>query len=413
MAILNRREVASWCLYDFANSTYSAVIAAVVFPVFYTTHIVGNEHGLGDLWWGRAVSLSMVTVALSSPLLGGLADFAGLRKRFLLAFTVLCISCVAAFRVLEPGMVLAGFVLMVLANIGLEGGVVFYNSFLPAIAPRRYQGRVSSWGFGVGYAGSMISLVLAIPLAGRGLFAEVWLMVAGMFALFSLPAFLFLPPDEKKASLTGSALRGFRHTGRTLKGVLRNREAAKFLAAYLLYADGVSTVIVFSSVFAATTLGFETGELIGLYLVVQATALVGAFVMARPMDYWGPKKVLTGSLLLWTAVCALAFFAAGKAFFMGVAAVAGLGLGTVQASSRAFYAQFIPEGNQSEYFGVYSMAGKSSAVLGPLLFGHLSVTMGSQRPAILAIALFFLVGFTLVQFIRGGGSNVGEGQAAP
>lgn len=406
MALENRKQVASWCLFDFANSSYSAVISAVIFPVYYATRIVGNDAGLGDLWWGRAVSLGMITVALTSPFMGGIADYFGIRKRLLFAFTLLCVSAVAMFSFLREGMVLRGFVLAVLSIIGMEGGMVFYNSFLPKIARREYQGRISSWGYAVGYAGSMLSLVLALPLVQRGLFTGTWLMVAGLFAFCSIPAFLYLPPDRREGRFREAATKGLKYTLRTLKSIWRDRESRKFLLAYILYADGVSTIIVFSSLFAATTLGFRPVELIWLYLLVQATALSGAFVMARPVDYWGPKKVLFASLLLWTAVCLVAFFVVQKAHFWLLASGAGLGLGTVQAASRAFFAQFIPHGHESEYFGLYALAGKSSAVAGPLLFGFVSSTMGSQRPAIVSVALFFLLGLLIVRTVRAGGPNV-------
>jgi UMF1 family MFS transporter len=406
MSVLRRKEVLSWCLYDFANSTYSAVIAAVVFPVYFAGHIVGNEAGLGDLWWGRAVSLSMLAVAMGSPILGGIADFVGLRKRFLLAFTLLCLLSVSMFPFLEQGMVVRGFVLAVLANIGMEGAMVFYNSFLPGVAPKEYTGRVSSWGFGIGYLGSMLSLVLALPLVSRGHFDLTWLMVVVMFGAFSLPAFLFLPPDRRRGSLVRAASEGMRHTWRTFSGIWRESDSRRFLIAYFIYADGVSTIIVFSSIFAATTLGFAQAELIGLYLAVQASALVGAFVFARAVDSRGPRKVVSGSLLLWCAVCVLAFFVTEKGHFWLIASAAGVGLGTVQAASRAFYARFIPPGKESEYFGVYTMAGKSSSVLGPLVFGYISSTFGSQRPAVLAVLGFFILGLVIVRFVRAGGPNI-------
>jgi len=163
---MNRKQILSWCLFDFANSSYSAVIAAVVFQVFYINRIVGNESGRGDLWWGAAISTSMLAVALSSPFLGGIADHAGLRKRMLGVYTSICIIAVACFPLLRPGEALLGFVLIVLANIGMEGGLVFYNSFLPRIAPADHHGRVSGWGFGVGYAGSILSLLIALRWPG-------------------------------------------------------------------------------------------------------------------------------------------------------------------------------------------------------------------------------------------------------
>ncbi|MEW6108755.1 MAG: MFS transporter [Nitrospirota bacterium] len=403
----NRRQIISWCLFDFANSSYSAVISAVVFPVYYVSVIVGNEAGQGDLWWGRAISASMALVALSSPFIGGIADYSGRRKRFLFFYTLLCIISVSCFSFLEKGMFLEGFFISVMANIGMEGGIVFYNSFLPEIAEKSYQGRVSAWGYAVGYIGSIISLLIALPLVKAGHYSETWLMVSTFFLAFSMPAFFLLPADRKSGlSLLSSAGKGGRYTLRTFREIFRNRELLKFLLAFLIYEDGVNTVIVFSSVFAAITLGFSPKELIGLYMVVQITALAGAFIMAMPIDFWGPKKVVTVSLFLWSSVAVASFFIYEKNHFWMLASFAGLGLGTVQAASRAFFAQFIPPEHESEYFGVYSLVGKSSAIAGPLLFGFVSSFFGSQRPAILAVSVFFIIGLILVQLVKGGGPNV-------
>ncbi|MCI0468559.1 MAG: MFS transporter, partial [Nitrospirae bacterium] len=141
------KKVLSWCLFDFANSSYSAIIAAVIFPVYYVNVVVGNASGLGDIWWGGAIALSMAIVALSSPLLGGIADYAGIRKRMLAYYTILCISAVASFYFLKKGAVIEGFILIVAANIGMEGGLTFYNSFLPKITEPSHHGRVSAWGY--------------------------------------------------------------------------------------------------------------------------------------------------------------------------------------------------------------------------------------------------------------------------
>ena len=406
---MNRKQVLSWCLFDFANSSYSAVIAAVVFQVYYINRIVGNAGGTGDLWWGAAISASMLFVSLSSPFLGGIADYAGLRKRLLAFYTYLCVLAVAGFSLLAPGDALFGFILIVIANIGMEGGLVFYNSFLPRIAPVDYQGRVSGWGFGVGYAGSILSLLIALPLAKAGRFESIWFMVAAFFALFSLPAFLFLPGDTRTGVTASQAgIMGFRNAVTTLREIWSRREPRKFLLSYILYEDGVNTVIVFSSSLAATTFAFSQGELIGLFVVVQVTALVGALLLSKPTDTWGPKKIVTISLVLWSFVAVSAFFVQSKAQFWAVACTAGLGLGSVQSGTRAFFTQFIPEGKEAEYFGVYSLVGKSSAVVGPLVFGQVSAAFGSQRPAILSIAAFFIIGLILLRRVNGGGPNVGR-----
>lgn len=404
---MNKKQIISWCLFDFANSSYSAVIAAVLFQVYYINVIVGNDAGKGDLWWGRAISLSMLLVSLSSPFLGGIADHAGLRKRLLGLYTLLCVLAVAAFSLLTPGAVLTGFLLIVFANIGMEGGLVFYNSYLPQIAPPDYQGRVSGWGFTIGYAGSIAALLIALPLAKTGKFDLIWLMVAVFFALFSLPALLFLPKDQRSPETAVQAgIHGAKNAWKTLREMLRLREPRKFLFAYLIYEDGVNTVIVFSSSLAATTFGFGQVELVMLYLAVQITALIGAFILSKPTDTWGPKIIVIGSLLLWAGVAVSAYFVQTKEQFWILAGTAGFGLGSVQAGTRAFYTRFIPLGKEAEYFGVYSLVGKTSAVIGPLVFGQVAAAFGSQRPAILSIAAFFIIGLVLLSFVNNGGPSV-------
>ena len=215
---MDKKRVISWCLFDFANSSYAAVIVAVIFPVYYAGVIAGNSAGAGDLWWGRAISASMLVTALTSPFLGGVADYAGWRKALLACYTVLCITAVSCFSFLSPGDLLSGFLLVVLANIGMEGGLVFYNSFLPEIAPQDHQGRVSSWGFAVGYAGSICSLLIALPLVKSGRYELTWISVACFFAVFSLPAFLFLPPDRRgNVRASDAAVRGASQAWKTIR----------------------------------------------------------------------------------------------------------------------------------------------------------------------------------------------------
>ncbi len=379
-------------------------MATVIFPVYYVNTIVGNEAGLGDLWWGRAISLSMAFVAVSSPFIGGIADYGGLRKRFLIGYSMLTILSVVLMFVLQPGMVLTGFLLIVIANIGLEGGLVFYNSYLPVIADRQHQGRVSAWGFGIGYIGSFAALIMALPFVKADMLSLVWPLVAVFFLVFAMPAFINLPGDRKEKDdnrgIVEAAIYNARQTLGSLRALLKERELRRFLIAYFIYEDGVNTVIVFSSIFAASTLNFNNTELIYLFMTVQVTAFAGAMLMARPIDMWGPKKVIIISLILWSAIAIVSYFVTAKGEFFVVATTAGFGLGTVQAASRAFFAGFIPPGRESEYFGVYSMIGKTSAILGPLLFGMTSAYFRSQRPAIVSISVFFTVGLILLLRVK-------------
>ena len=192
---MNRKQVGAWALFDFANSIYPAVIQTAVFSIFYTTVVVGNETGRGDFWWGLAVSTSAAIVALTAPLTGAIADRSGVRKRLMVLYTVACLVGVGLFTTLEPGMALQGFLVYVIANVGFEGALVFYNAYLPDIVPRDKQGFVSGLGFGVGYLGSAVGLILAGIFVTTG-YDTVWIITLVFFGVFSIPTFLLLPKDE-------------------------------------------------------------------------------------------------------------------------------------------------------------------------------------------------------------------------
>ena len=399
---MDRKSIAAWALYDFANSVYAAVIPATIFGVYFVQVIVGNEGGRGDAWWANVASVSVLFVAISSPVLGAIADTAGVRKKMLFLYTYLCIAAVALFTTIEPGMVLWGFTLAVLANIGFEGALVYYNAYLPDLAPRGREGSISALGYGVGYIGSIIGLVVALPLVSRERFDLTWLAVALLFAVTSVPSFLFLPPGRPGTkTLTRAATDGITGFRKIVGEVLAERELCRFLLAFFFYIDGVLTVIWFASVFTATTLGFEAQELILLFIIVQLAALTGAFALARPTDRWGAKKVINLTLLLWTGVVVGAYFVQTKPVFVVLAVAAGFGLGSVQAASRSLMAALIPPGKEAEMFGFYALCGKSSSILGPVVFGQVSLAFGgNQRVAVLALGAFFLTGLILLQRVR-------------
>jgi MFS transporter, UMF1 family len=378
------------------------VISVAVFSVYFTQRIVGNEAGLGDLWWGRVVSASMIAVVLTAPVLGASADGAGARKRMLFGFTWLCIACVALFPFIRPGAIgwlSLAFALPVLANFAFESALVYYNAYLPDLAPPERRGWVSGLGFGIGYLGSIAGLAIALPLVGGGRFDLIWLSVAVFFALFSLPAFFTLPADRATGVRpAAAAVEAVRHLGRLARDVWAHPALLRFLLAYFVYLDGVETTIYFSGIYASKTLGFATTEVLLLFLAVQFSAFAGALLLANATDRWGAKRVVSLSLIVWVAVAAAAALAQSKPAFFVVAMIAGTQLGTVQAASRALMASLIPAGKEAELFGFYAMVGKSSAVLGPLVFGTVSFALnGNQRAAVLAVGTFFVVGLALLQ----------------
>jgi UMF1 family MFS transporter len=409
-----RRTIAAWTLYDFGNSAFAAIVVTAVFPPYYTDLVVGNAEGLGDRWWGRIVSLSMILVAVASPVLGGIADHAGVRKPFLLGFTIMSVAATALLATVGPGMVLWGFVLGVIGIVTSEAAFVYYNSYLPRIAAPDQLGRVSAAGFAVGYAGSLVAFAAALPFARAEAYWGCFVVAAVQFGLFAIPAFIVLPPDSRHPMPLGMAVaRGFQETLATLREIFRQPARApirRFLLAYFVYEDGVNTVITVSGVFARKTLGFSFTELILLFLVVQVTALAGSALWARAIDRRGPKFVVTWTLVQWVAVTTCAYFVTTKWQFWIIAVAAGTGLGAIQAASRTFMATLIPPGREAEFFGFYSLVGKTGAIMGPLLFGELSVALGgNQRAAIVAVGLFFVVGLALLSRVRAGGPTVQQG----
>ena len=396
-----RRQVRSWVMFDFANSIYPAVMTTAVFPIFYVSTVVGGEGGEGELWWGSAVSLSALVVGLSAPLLGAIADRSGRRKRFLAVYVAVCLLGVSLLTTVGPGMVLTGFTLFVVANIGFEGALVFYNAYLSDITPPEERGSVSGYGFGWGYLGSALGLILAL-LFLRVLFVDqleaVWLLVVGFFLIFSISAFRHLPSDRGGAGVGDAARWGMRRFRVTLREVWALRDLRRFLLSYFFYIDGILTIIVMAGVIATETFGFEQTDTIILFLVVQFSAMAGALTLAKPTDRLGPRKVLTGVLTMWVIAGIAAYFVQTTPVFYGLAVVAGLGLGSVQSASRAYMSLLIPRGREAEMFGFYAFCGKTSSVLGPVLFGMATfLAAGNQRPGFLVLTALMLTGLILLR----------------
>jgi UMF1 family MFS transporter len=310
-----------------------------------------------------------------------------------------------------------GFLLAVLTLVSFEAAIVYYNAYLPRLAPPERLGSVSAAGFAVGYAGSIVAFLAAYPFAAAKMYGACFIVTAVQFGLFAIPAFLVLPPDRRQqaVSLRRAVARGLTETVATLREIVtdpRRLALRRFLLAYFIFEDGVNTVIFFAGIFASKTLGFSFPEIIVLFMLVQLTALLGSAAWARPSDRRGPKFVITVTLVQWVAVTVLAYFVQAKWHFWVVAILAGTGLGAIQAASRAFMASLVPPNREAEFFGFYSLVGKTGAVLGPLVFGGVSWMMsGDQRSAIAAIGAFFIIGLLLLA--RGPADGRRDHAAAP
>lgn len=401
---MDKRTINGWCFYDFGNSAF-AVIFPAIFATYYQKHVVGGDEG--ERWWGWVISTSMLLVALSAPFMGGIADHAGVRKRMLALYTTFGIATMLCFSFVVPGGVLLGFALAAFANFAFEGAIVFYNAYLPEIAPASHQGRVSARGFAFGYVGSFVAIAAAallmtesfqktFPLGVTAVWAACALQwaVAGGFALSRLPA------DRPSAmGLRAAATLGFRRTFDTLRDVLRRKNLRRFLLAYFIYEDGVNTVITFSGVYASHQFGFSTSELLGMYAGVNVTGVVGSILIGRPTDKKGPRWAVSLLLAWWLLIVVGAFAAQTKAHFWVIAMLAGLGIGGIQSASRAFMSRLVPEGREAEFFGFYALCGKTGAIMGPALFGTIA-HLWDPRHAVLVVIPFYAVGYLLLRRVE-------------
>jgi UMF1 family MFS transporter len=401
-----RGQVFSWALFDFAHTAFYVLILTVGYPLYFKEVVVANN-GQADFLWGSAFSISMCIVALFSPVLGAVADYGAGKKRFLGIFTALCVLATANLFFVHTGMIFAGMTLLILSNIGFEAGLVFYDAFLLEITTARSYGRVSGYGFALGYVGSLASLAVVYPLYAGGFGLDNLFNVrlsfpiaAAFFFVFGLPLFMFLPDKQRTASLKlDFILIGFKRLRATYQQFPRYRNVARFLVSYFIYIDGVNTIIIFSSIFAMETLKMGISEIVVYFAMVQTSAIFGAVLFGILSDHIGHKPTLSMTLLLWLSIVIIAYFIQDKLLFYGLGILAGLALGSSQSTSRGLMSIITPQEKRTEFFGFYSFFGKASAIIGPFVFGFVS-SYFNQRLAILSIGLLLLSGLILLQRVK-------------
>lgn len=417
----SKSKIFIWTLFDFANTSYSIVVVTFIFAVYFK-EVISLAKPVGDLYWSIGISVSMIITAIISPVLGAIADFSAGKKRFLLFFTLLSISATALLFFIGEGMIFWGLILFIAANIGFEAGLVFYDAFLPEITTAKNYGRVSGYGFAMGYLGSLVILAICLPFIKAEMIRETFPLSAGFFLLFSLPLFFWLKDSRKNRKQEESYIKiGFNRVAYTLKHLKNYKNLALFLASFFLYIEGVNTVIFFSGNYARTTLKFSFEELIIFFLIVQTTAILGSVVFGIIGDSIGQKKAISISLFIWifTVIFAFATSTTDNFFveklssifnsqpkdiqrnsFYIVGLIAGSVMGATQSTSRSLMSKLTPIEKRTEFFGFYSFFGKSSAIVGPLAFGLVSFITESQSFAILTLIVFFIAGVWLLQYVK-------------
>ena len=412
---VGKKELWAWCLYDFANSSFTTLIVTVAYSVYFVQVVArpfgtsGHEATPERLWfWGYAAS--MLVVAVVSPVLGAIADARAIKRRFLIGATLVCVAFTALLALVEEGDVWQGLLFFGLANIAFDLGFLFCSAFLVEISTPQNIGRISGYGWGLGYAGGLLSLALAYPLISGG-FAEENLpyyrlsfaVTAGFFLLAALPTFLWLHeraiPHARhpRHSVWRQAVC---QLASTAKHIGQYRDLGIYFIAYLIYTDAINTVIVASAIFANKVLDFSPGDLIIYFLITQITAGLGAVGFGLLADRIGAKHTISLTLLLWIALAIAASAVQTHTQFYAIGLVAGAALGANQSSSRMLLGRFTPVGRQGEFFGFFSVTGKFAAIIGPLIYAEVTVLTGSQRWAVLSMAFFFAAGFLVFQAVN-------------
>jgi len=406
-----RRGVFAWCLYDWANSPFTTVVITFVFSAYFAKAVAPDEV-TGTSLWGYAMSLSGLAIALTAPLFGSIADKTGRRKPWLLLFTLLCAATTVFLWQIRPeaAYVTLALMLAAVANYGFESAMVFYNAMLPDIAPRHKIGRVSGWGWGLGYFGGLAAL--AVCLVGFVQAETPWfglskegaehlratpVMVALWLVVFSVPLFLFTPDRKRTDVPLGRAAReGVATLIDTLKKVRDYRNVFWFLIARMLYTDGLNTLFAFGGIYAAGTFGFSFTDLILFGIAINVTSGVGAFAFGWIDDRLGPKKTIIIALIGLIFLSIALLLIESKTLFWVFGLPLGIFVGPAQSASRSYMARLAPPELTTEMFGLYAFSGKATAFLGPAVLALATDMFTSQKAGMATILGFFVIGGLLL-----------------
>jgi MFS transporter, UMF1 family len=416
------KRVYAWILYDFANSSYAVIILAVIFSKFFAQTVAGGQDGLEWQLFGLTihipgaslftfiVALSMLAVAIGSPILGALADYSGRRRRYLMLGALIGIFATSMLYFSGPGTIRWTAFWFIISNIGFAGANVFYNSFLIDISSQEESGWVSGLGYAAGYLGG--GLLLIINFIAFRVFPGyteqmTFLTVSVWWLLFSIPLFRHVRdyrPLIPAGEMGGYLKIGCRRLAKTFGHLNELPQLLRFLVAFLLYNDGVETVIIMAAIFGAQVLGMDTVQLILFFLMIQGTAMLGALLFGKLADQFGHRTILLMQMGLWSLLLLWAYYL-GILFeplqeFWMLGFLAGLVMGGSQTVSRSLQRLFTPEHKSAEFFGFFAVSGKFATILGPLLYGLIIIWTNDIRSGMLVLLLFFFGGGLILFFVN-------------
>lgn len=414
----DKKIIRAWSFYDWANSVYSLTITSAIFPIYYESvttsdqsdkvHFIGREFTNTTLYT-YALAFAYFIVAITLPLLSGIADYTGNKKRFMQFFCYLgSISCACMYFFTGSENLWIGITTIMLACIGYSGSLVFYNAYLPEIAEPKEHDRVSAQGFSMGYIGSVILLIFNLVVVmnptifgfnNTGTATRFSFLTVGIWwALFAQIPFYYLPNNVYNRKPTGNyLLNGYKELKKVGRELKKHKSLAKFLSAFFVYNMSVQTVMLIATLFGSKELKLESSQLITVILVIQLLAVIGAYGFSSLAKKQGNIFTLKISVLVWIGVCISAYFVYTAAHFYILAAIVGLVMGGIQSLSRSTYSKMLPETEDPTiYFSYYDVTDKLCIVCGMGIFGIIEQVSESMRNPILALLLFFIAGYILL-----------------
>ncbi|PKV64548.1 UMF1 family MFS transporter [Polaribacter sp. Hel1_33_96] len=428
LKIGDKKLINAWAFYDWANSVYSLVISSAVFPIYYagltTSKFFANADGeiefLGTLWnptslYNYALAFSFLVVAFISPMLSGIADYAGNKKKFLKGFCLLgSLSVMSLFFFTGKETLWVGIVFTILASIGFWGSIVFYNAYLPEVANPEQQDNVSAKGFMLGYSGSIILLLICLVLIETEVFgfydkqfgSQLSFVLVGIWWLgFAQITYAKLPKEEKTTLPKDNYFtKGLKEIQKVSKELFAYRELKIFLISFFLLSIGVQTIILMAGIFG-TILGLETLNLLATILLVQFVGILGAFLFSRLSNKIGNIKTIKIAIAIWGLVCFIGFNLTKETphiemYFYILGGLIGLVMGAIQSLARSTYSKLLPETEDTaSYFSFYDVTEKIALVVGMVTFGFLNSIFTIQS-SVLALAVFFLASFIVLSIFK-------------
>jgi UMF1 family MFS transporter len=403
-----RREVWAWAMYDFANSGYTTVVITAVFSAYFVAVVAGNVPW-ATLAWTLSLSVSYALIMLTAPLIGAWADARAGKKKLLWLTTLGCVGFTAALYFAAPGALALAIAALVLSNYFFGTGENLIAAFLPELARPRALGRISGWGWALGYVGGLVSLGASLAYIGwaqgqgqgAAEFVPVAMLItAAIFMLASLPTLLMLR-ERAIPQPNHTPRNAWRQVRYTLGHLSQLPDLRRFLVCTVLYQAGIQAVITLAAIYASQVFHFDTQRTILLVLVVNITAAIGAFALGYVQDRIGHVRAIALTLAGWIAMVLLAWAAPDERMFWLAANLAGLCMGASQSAGRAMVGLLAPPAHQAEFFGLWGLAVKCASIIGPLTYGIASwLTAGDHRQALLITGAWFVAGLWMLRAIR-------------